>query len=197
MSNRERILNSALKLFNRSGSADITTNHIAQACNISPGNLYYHFRNKEQIIAQLFEQMISEWDEESTRLDLSQAPHIIIEQQLHMVFRYVWDYRFIHRELASLLQTDRRLKQRIQQVLKLRLQQVLQLIDFMITQEYLAPMNDTEKQLLADNILFYALFWQAYLDVMGRKLNRDNIATVIHVIQNSLSQHSHAKQRLS
>ena len=52
---KEKILVVALDLFNRHGTRAITTNHIAEACDMSPGNLYYHFKNKEQIIFALFE----------------------------------------------------------------------------------------------------------------------------------------------
>ena len=52
---KTRILDTALNLFNRAGERNVTTNHIAEDLGISPGNLYYHYRNKAAIVAALFE----------------------------------------------------------------------------------------------------------------------------------------------
>lgn len=53
---RERIVQNSLELFNQQGERSVSTNHIAAHMEISPGNLYYHFANKQEIIAVLFTQ---------------------------------------------------------------------------------------------------------------------------------------------
>ena len=54
MSNRERILETALELMNEAGAQAVGTSRIAQALGVSPGNLYYHFKNREDIVRALF-----------------------------------------------------------------------------------------------------------------------------------------------
>ena len=56
------ILDTALTLFNEQGSYTVTTNHIAKAMGISPGNLYYHFKNKEHIIRELLARLVKGFD---------------------------------------------------------------------------------------------------------------------------------------
>src|SRR5436309_8608324 len=62
MKTKERIVETAIRLFNEQGTGAVSTNHIAQALSMSPGNLYYHFRNKEEIIRAILERMMTRWE---------------------------------------------------------------------------------------------------------------------------------------
>ena len=80
MKTKDRILLTSLKLFNEQGERNVSTNHIAAYLNISPGNLYYHFRNKNEIVYQLFLQYQAEVQSFMT---LPQDGDITYEDKVH------------------------------------------------------------------------------------------------------------------
>ena len=100
---RQRILDASLMMFNAQGEPNVTTNHIADELEISPGNLYYHFRNKDDIIEQLFavyeQRMDAALVAPSGRLPGLEDVWL----QLHLVFECIWDYRFLYRDLVDIL----------------------------------------------------------------------------------------------
>jgi len=59
---RDRVLYAALELFNERGSASVTTNHVAARAGISPGNLYYWFADKNEIIRELYAQFVAAYE---------------------------------------------------------------------------------------------------------------------------------------
>lgn len=111
METKKRILDQSRGLFNRQGTRSVTTNHIARSLEMSPGNLYFHFNNKEEILRQLF----SEMSRRSLHsLSLKMQPQELVESQL----RLAWEYRFFHREMYELRRRDRKLGQLWMQHLK-------------------------------------------------------------------------------
>ncbi|HBX41970.1 MAG TPA: TetR family transcriptional regulator, partial [Marinobacter adhaerens] len=103
MKTRDKILLSSLELFNERGERNVTTNHIAAHLAISPGNLYYHFRNKSDIIYEIFleyEKLVDFY------LDIPEDRAMTLDDMtfyLESVFDGLWSYRFFHRDLEYLL----------------------------------------------------------------------------------------------
>jgi AcrR family transcriptional regulator len=60
MKTKERILLGSLDLFNLDAATEVTTNDIARELKMSPGNLYFHYKNKEQIVRELFKRLAQE-----------------------------------------------------------------------------------------------------------------------------------------
>lgn len=103
---RDRIAQASLELFNAQGERSVTTNHIAAHLGISPGNLYYHYRNKQVIIAQLFAEYERHVDQ---FLHLPEGRALTVEDKtfyLEALLAAMWHYRFLHRDLEHLLDSD-------------------------------------------------------------------------------------------
>ena len=117
MKTRDKIINTAIHLFNDQGTKSVSTNHIAAAAGISPGNLYYHFRNKEDIIRAIFEQMDIYGMEQYLLIfhEAQQGSLEAIEQTFVMIQKFNWRYRFFKRELTALIMNDGILKDKFHQ----------------------------------------------------------------------------------
>lgn len=59
MGNREKIVVGAIELMNARGSA-VGTSALAEYLGISPGNLYYHFSNRDAIVAEVLARLASD-----------------------------------------------------------------------------------------------------------------------------------------
>lgn len=109
-STRERILATSLELFNRQGERNVTTNHIAEALGISPGNLYYHFRNKGEIVKELFVRYQATVE---AFLQVPQDRPLTWQDKvgyLESILESIWATRFLHRDLGHLLNQDESLQ---------------------------------------------------------------------------------------
>ena len=103
---KERILQLSLQLFNERGERSVTTNHIAAELNMSPGNLYYHFLNKSEIIKELMEQYQGETLQMLALPDdrLLDANDKI--RYFQVLSSQLWAYRFLHRDVYHLVENN-------------------------------------------------------------------------------------------
>lgn len=184
--NKALILECALKLFNEQGSMHVTTNHLAEASNVSTGNLYYHFKNKEAIILALVQQMVERWNSGSSTLQSQPITPALMEKQLERVFETVWQYRFIHRELSPLLQAYPSVREYTVPVLQGRKTEINAILQAFDTAQIIKLENTEQREYLANMLLYIPLFWQNYLDTLGEKLNPSNIRQGIDMMRQLL-----------
>ncbi|MDD5359927.1 MAG: TetR/AcrR family transcriptional regulator [Sulfurovaceae bacterium] len=162
---KEKILETALYLFNTQGSRLATTNHIAKACGISPGNLYYHYKNKEEIIRALFVQMGGEWELKIE--DVTEVNFALFEEIKQLSHHLTKKYHFIHAELYALCQNDPELTRLNQETITKRKAQTKALLEMLILHEDLVPLGTEEMEFLVDSIWLYAIFWQPYNELVN------------------------------
>jgi len=160
---RERILAAALQLFNERGEGNVTTGIIAGELDMSPGNLYYHFRNKEQIVEQLFARFEQRIDVQPEAGYAAAGPDAIEDLwlYLHLMLEGIWDYRFLYRNLDDLAARNRRLRDRFNRILDRKFEAVVTLCEGLVQARAMRA-SAGEIRALARNVLVVATYWLNY-----------------------------------
>lgn len=160
MKTRDRILEVSLLLFNEEGEGELSSVDIANALEISPGNLYYHFKGKDAIIRALFDRF-----EEEMRVILrgSKGGLASIEDNwvyIYILLEEIYDFRFFYRDLAGLLRRYPDLAVRFRALVAAKRQTITRFVDDLERQQ-LIRIDPRLKPALADQIITTLTFWLA------------------------------------
>jgi len=183
MGTKEKILAGALKLFNERNTQAATTNHIAAALGMSPGNLHYHYKNREAIIRKLYEQMKTK-----TELPEGALPETVAALHAHMLHlaRVYWEYRFFHRELLFLLSRDPELKGLYIRDNLAHRGRIITALGRLERNGYLQVPYDNVLEHLADTVLLATQFWIPFLETMDRPLDESHLEGMFRHVQGAM-----------
>ena len=165
---RDKILDASLSMFNAQGEPNVTTNHIADEIGISPGNLYYHYRNKSDIVEQLFARYETQMDQALLVPDGRLPTLEDVWLQLHSVFECMWAFRFLYRDLVDILSRNRKLKQRFSRIMNRASTSAAAMLKGLSKAEILRATDD-EIRATSENVLLVATFWINYNTVRSAK----------------------------
>jgi AcrR family transcriptional regulator len=156
----ERILEVTLELFNRFGEPNVSTTLISAELNISPGNLYYHYPAKDELINSLFDRYERSLNE---LLNASDGVRDVEDAWffMHTLFELIWQYRFLYRDLNDLLSKNRRLETHFQSVLKNKTRAVKTLLDSMARTGALA-IDSRELEPTATSMVVVLTYWLSF-----------------------------------
>jgi AcrR family transcriptional regulator len=171
---RERILLTSLHLFNEEGEPNVTTVDIANEIDISPGNLYYHFKGKEVIVEILY----NRFDEVFS--DILQAPlkkELKVEDSwyyLYVVFEEMYQYRFIYQNVTDILQRYDSVQKKFRRLLSLKYQTGYGMIRA-LREAGILEIDDLAIDVLVNNIVMTVTYWISYSHLRDGKQPADII----------------------
>jgi len=156
----ERILEVTLALFNRFGEPNVSTTLISAELGISPGNLYYHYPAKDELINSLFDRYERALNE---LLNASDGVRNVEDAWffLHSLFELIWQYRFLYRDLNDLLSKNRRLETHFQWVLKNKTRAVKTLLDSM-SRAGAVTIDSREVEATATSMVVLLTYWLSF-----------------------------------
>lgn len=174
MKRRDIILDVSLGMFNDEGEANLSAVDIANELDISPGNLYYHFKGKEEIVAALYGQFESGV---TTILDDTREAGDTLEEHwlhLYVLLEHLYHYRFFFRNTTDLLLKYSGIENRFRRLLEQQYQSIRTMLG-----QLLNGQNIDDKGLdyvlvdeLADNMMLIYTHWFEFQSLRKRVLSQ-------------------------
>lgn len=162
MNTKDKIIHTSISLFNEHGERAISTNHIASHLGMSPGNLYYHFKNKEDIIRHIFALYSEHLHTHFKPIEAADDAFDHLTAYLDSLFELMWRYHFFYDNLGDILSRDESLKKAYIDFQATLLEQVRQVILGLRDNEMIAiPEQDALE--LAHTLKLTVSFWTPYI----------------------------------
>jgi len=166
LTTRQRILVNSLLLFNEQGEPNTTTNEIADAADISPGNLHYHFRKKSELV----EALLAEFQADAKRvLQHADAEQMTLDDFwvfLHLLLECTAAYRFLFRDMESLVAEYPKVGSALRHFAK-GLTARLELYLYNLASEGVLRLSAGEMHTVSRNLAVVALFSERFDALIG------------------------------
>ena len=169
---RDRIIEASLALFNSEGEPNVTTVDISNDLDISPGNLYYHFRGKEELVTELFarfhEQFIVILREPiHNRLRIEDYGFYLV-----VVFEHIHSYRFLYSNISLIMQRYEQIQRPFRRLIQLKFD-AARVVCMQLREAGVIDTDEARIELLARNIALLLTYWFNFDKLLGARKTGD------------------------
>lgn len=166
LNTKKKILDEAIKQFNKKGILNITGRHIALDIGISYGNLYYHYNNKEALLLAIYKQMRNEMTSsyQSRSHDTNIFEHFF--NLLLFLEQFQYKYRFFNQEVLEIVRNYPKISKLLKKTLELRKNQVQEIFNELIEEGFLVEKPSETYERLQHTIRIITTFWLSKQEVI-------------------------------
>jgi len=196
---KEKIIDTSIKLFNEKGCLNTSTRHIADKLGISVGNLYYHFKNKEDILIDIFTNYVKIVFKEVNSINYEKDEMFLLKDFLLNNLETDIQYRFLHLELNLLLMSFPKFKYIMEEQLKNEIKIIKKLLDHQILYGYIKPMSENEMNFLVSNTWIIVTNNLSYWNILSNDLHsnvKNGSLNIYYFIKPYLTQKSLDNEKL-
>lgn len=168
-STKERIIETAVSLFNQRGFVNVTMRDLAQELGISLGNLTYHFKRKDDLIAAVHQQLI---DERNAMLENVQLTPTIanINAQLLPLLELYERYRFFYLDIMEVMRSYPAIAERHREHIANQVRYIRAIIDYSVSTGNMRPeARAGQYDSLAETVCLMLTFYLSQHTIRGRE----------------------------
>jgi AcrR family transcriptional regulator len=167
---KEKIIETSIKLFNGKGCLNTSTRHISDELGISVGNLYYYFKNKEEILIEIFINYVNIIFKEINAINYEKDEIFLLKDFLLNNLETDIKYRFLHLELNLLLISFPKFRKIMEEQLQNEIKMIKKLLNHQISYGYIKTMNENEIDFLVSNSWIIASNNLSYWNLLSNDL---------------------------
>lgn len=184
---KDRILSTALHLFNTNGLAQTTLRGIAKEMNISQGNLNYHFKKREDIIEMLYQQLVNNINQTIDNIDPQDLSIKTIHQISSVTLFNFYDYRFFFLDFVHIMREQIKIRTHYNQLVLLRKTQSIAIFQQLVFNGYMRPEQlKNEFENLYTRIQILSDFWMSATSIHKKEITKETTLKYIHIITETL-----------
>lgn len=191
---KKKILDASRRLLNQQGLSAVSQRTIANHLKMSPGNLTYHFKKRNEIIEALYYELVEKIDK--AILEISEGEGLL--EQLYLLTQktmsYFYEYRFMMLDFIQVMRENPPIKKHYQQLLIQREQQ-FQMFFQMLIQSGLMRKEEipNEFQNLIYRLMMLGDFWLAAAEISRDRMTKKQIEKYLEITNQSIYPYLTAK----
>jgi AcrR family transcriptional regulator len=170
---RDRILDTALLLFNAEGVQKTSLNRIATETGISAGNLHYHFKTKEHIEEWLLRRFEHRVEAITPARKVAALDDLWLI--LHLALEAIQEFGFVYRDLDRLAHSPPGIARRLQRITERLVTATRRMCDS-LAEEGVMRIAREDLGALALQMVFTATCWHSFARVLPRRASHEDSA---------------------
>ncbi|MGB0840169.1 MAG: TetR/AcrR family transcriptional regulator [Chitinophagales bacterium] len=184
---KDRILATALQLFNTQGLSKVSSKTISEVMGISYGNLCYHYPKKDDIVIKLYLMMQEEVDEQFQNIQRDILGFDFVMTGLRLLLEMSRKYKFIYLDFTNIVRRFDKIRAYANRQFQTRKVLLKGICDFLITEQYLQEetVSGHYDQLVHGWLLMFHT-WLADAEIFYQGEEKDLISYYLEMFYSSI-----------
>jgi AcrR family transcriptional regulator len=186
-STREKIVDTALSLFNKKGLSQVTLRTIAKEMGISQGNLNYHYKKRDDLIEELYFRLVKEMNESLTDIQHAKVGMQLLYDMSSSVMNNAYKYRFFMADFTQVMRNNEKIKKHYTGLVKIREEQFSGLFKLMIQEGLMRPERLTNEYFyLYKRVQILGDFWISSAEIEKNRIEKNTMTVYLEIITQSI-----------